>query len=269
MAIQHIHHSLNFLAILQSCALGEGDNTVLSLQTARFLVKMLRRSYKSQKLGGFETYIENTVATLDTKNNFFPIKNEEQLRQPRILLQAHKYVAVKLLAETEKRLTVWRAAFGGSKPKAWNQCSIDLVDVARAHTHYFINYSFVETIGSSTIHPSLKDILTKLCLLHSFTHLESNFAPLLQDNYMSSEQAEMIKNQIRLLYKELRTQAVPLVDAFNLSDVLLNSPLGRYDGDIYTHYLDVVKNAPNCSSVPPYFNTLIKPLLDGTSSIDL
>jgi len=247
----------------------EGDNTVLAQQTARFLIKMLRRSYKLRKLTGFESYLENASTIIDTKHNFFPIKNEDQMRQPRILLQAHKYVAVKLLVFTEKRLSVWRAAFGGSKPKAWNQCCVDLIECAKAHCQYFINYSFVETIGSSNIHPSIKDILTKLCLLHSFVIIESNFHHLLQDGYMTNEQVEMVKNQIRLLYKDIRQQAVPLVDAFNLSDIVINSPLGRYDGDIYEKYFEVVNEAPNSSGVPPYFQTLIKPLLDGTSSIEL
>lgn len=41
----------------------------------------------------------------------------------------------------------------------------------------------------------------------------------------------MMHGLIRELCKEVRKQAVPLVDAFNIPDFILNSPLGRYDGN--------------------------------------
>ena len=44
--------------------------------------------------------------------------------------------------------------------------------------------------------------------------------------------------------KTVRREAVPLVDAFDIPDPVLNSVLGRYDGDVYTHLLDWAKKAP-------------------------
>lgn len=38
--------------------------------------------------------------------------------------------------------------------------------------------------------------------------------------------------------------AVPVVDAFALSDHVVNSPLGRYDGDVYTAYFNHVSTSP-------------------------
>ena len=48
--------------------------------------------------------------------------------------------------------------------------------------------------------------------------------------------------------KAVRADAVPLVDAFNLSDFVVGSPFGRYDGDIYTHYFDKVRRARTLST---------------------
>jgi acyl-CoA oxidase len=36
---------------------------------------------------------------------------------------------------------------------------------------------------------------------------------------------------------------VPLTDAFNLPDLVLHSPFGRYDGDVYPHYFAAVNAA--------------------------
>ena len=41
-----------------------------------------------------------------------------------------------------------------------------------------------------------------------------------------------------------RKEAVPLVDAFDICDEVLNSALGRYDGDVYTHLYQWALKAP-------------------------
>ena len=37
---------------------------------------------------------------------------------------------------------------------------------------------------------------------------------------------------------------MPLVDAFDIRDEILNSALGRYDGDVYTHLYQWALKAP-------------------------
>ena len=41
-----------------------------------------------------------------------------------------------------------------------------------------------------------------------------------------------------------RHEAVSLVDAFDYPDAILNSCLGRYDGDVYTHLYKWAQKAP-------------------------
>ena len=76
-------------------------------------------------------------------------------------------------------------------------------------------------------------ILLFLCLL-----------PSLQDGYLSPSQLSLAKQQLYFLLKEVRKEAVPLVDAFDLPDEILNSVLGRYDGDVYTHLYEWAQKAP-------------------------
>jgi len=42
----------------------------------------------------------------------------------------------------------------------------------------------------------------------------------------------------------------------------INSPLGRHDGDIYNHYFAHVKAANPHEPVAPYFERVIKPLIE-------
>lgn len=61
---------------------------------------------------------------------------------------------------------------------------------------------------------------------------------------MTSEQVAMARDQLYLLLKQVRPEAVPLVDAFDFSDPMLNSALGRYDGDVYNHLYQWAQRAP-------------------------
>ena len=45
-----------------------------------------------------------------------------------------------------------------------------------------------------------------------------------------------------------RQEAVPLVDAFDIPDTVLNSALGRYDGDVYRHLYEWALKAPRNKS---------------------
>ena len=61
---------------------------------------------------------------------------------------------------------------------------------------------------------------------------------------MSSDQVSMCREQLYSLLKMVRREAVALVDAFDIPDHVLNSVLGRHDGDVYTHLLNWAKKAP-------------------------
>jgi acyl-CoA oxidase len=57
-------------------------------------------------------------------------------------------------------------------------------------------------------------------------------------------------------------QTVPLIDSFALSDHIVNSPLGKWDGSVYESYFAQVQASNPPLKEHPYFVRLIKPLLD-------
>ena len=64
---------------------------------------------------------------------------------------------------------------------------------------------------------------------------------------------DWIRQQVSDLCKEIRKDAIPLTDAFNYTDFMINSPLGRYNGDIYESYFNMVQTAHPPAQIPPYF----------------
>jgi len=240
----------------------EGDNTVMAQQCAKFLVKTMRKSVEGAPLGGFERYL------LDIPNELgsVPLKGQDLL-QHTTQLEIMKRLAIKVVSQTGYRLENERAQ-GKSKQEAWNECMQDAVNAARIHCDYFVVVCFVDAIND--VQPTensagVKAVLSKLCSLHALTTIDRYSSHLLENYIFNTEQVNDLHTKIRELVKEVRKDAVPLVDAFNFPDFVLNTPLGRYDGQVYRHYLDKVKKAPNAIGKAPYWDTLISPCIHGIS----
>ena len=61
---------------------------------------------------------------------------------------------------------------------------------------------------------------------------------------MTTEQIALVRRQLYTLLGIVRKECVSLVDAFDIPDGILNSVLGRYDGDVYTHLYEWALKAP-------------------------
>ena len=61
---------------------------------------------------------------------------------------------------------------------------------------------------------------------------------------MSPDHISLAHSLLYSLLGDIRREAVPLVDAFDVPDEILNSALGRYDGDVYRHLYEWAQRAP-------------------------
>jgi acyl-CoA oxidase len=57
-------------------------------------------------------------------------------------------------------------------------------------------------------------------------------------------QLSQVSQRLKELLAQLRPNAVALVDAFDYSDEMLNSVLGRYDGNVYEHMFEWARRSP-------------------------
>ena len=65
-----------------------------------------------------------------------------------------------------------------------------------------------------------------------------------KDGFFSPKQVSLLKNKLADLLAEIRPNAVALVDAFDYPDKILDSCLGRYDGQVYQALYDYAKSSP-------------------------
>jgi acyl-CoA oxidase len=66
----------------------------------------------------------------------------------------------------------------------------------------------------------------------------------------------------RRLLRELRPDAISLVDSWAFTDYELNSAIGREDGDVYTALLEAAKASPlNRTDEGPAWEAVLKPAM--------
>jgi len=144
--------------------------------------------------------------------------------------------------------------------EAWNDMMMELLAASRVHTWYYVGYNFVDIIRQCNPGP-VRTILEKLAVLFLLYRINAEMHLFLEGGYIDPQQAKLIRQQIVDSCKEIRPQAIPLVDALGLPDVVIKSPFGRFDGDVYTKYFEMANKAPNSVGRPAYWEKEVAPLI--------
>lgn len=233
----------------------EGDNTVMAQQTARYLVKSLQSAMEGKSLKGSVEYLCEAPIILSSK---WTSKND--LSASSCQKQAYNYMAIRAIVDASLKLKMGMEK-GVTLEEAWNQATVELVQCSKAHCYYFMFQCMTEAVASTTEDESMRDILQKLNELFVWHSLSTYFLSyLMKDGFMTGADLSTIQNRISQLCDEIRDQAIPITDAFNFSDFLLRSPIGRYDGNVYRGYFDRVRQYPNSQKKPSYWKEAIYPL---------
>jgi len=241
-----------YAAYVPACTY-EGDNTILLLQVARFLLKTLAQVGKIKPVGT-AAYLGN-VHHLATKN--CNVVQGKDWRNHSALLEAFEARSARLAVACAMRLSEasdFEAAFEEHTP--------ELVEAARAHCQLIIVSKFIEQIQSGVPGRGLKEQLEVLCCTYSLSLLITNAGDFLSTEYLTGKQVMLAKDELKHLFDQIRPNAVALVDAFDHTDNYLCSALGRYDGDVYTHlYKGAWKEPLNDNVVTEGYQEYLRPVL--------
>eukprot|EP00058_Branchiostoma_floridae_P003596 XP_002589084.1 hypothetical protein BRAFLDRAFT_120901 [Branchiostoma floridae] len=233
----------------------EGEHVVLMLQTARYLMKSYNQSLQGEKLAGSVAYLSGVqlVPAAGRTRNMLDLG---------ALCDAFRHRAARIVGEAAAQL---RSEMQGGKDQAdaWNASSVDLTKAAMAHSQYFVVKTFAERLTDSRLDSSISAVLTRLCQLHALHGLVTNSGDFLEDGYLTGSDIRQARRHINALMAKLRPDAVALVDAFDFPDGILNSILGRYDGNVYQHLLEWAKASPlNKTDVHQSYHKYLKPFLE-------
>jgi acyl-CoA oxidase len=279
----------------------EGDNTVMALQTSRYLVASYERLDRGETLVGSVSYL-NSLPRINRAKRSWGVKSEKALRAGRLsmFLDAFRYllakkverVALRLRAERHKKAGIGRGKRGKrfqskvgkclaaetdaatttavdesiSERNVWNAMTPELLDCSRAHCNFVIAENFVKSVerAGASMNPEERKLVPALDLLARLFLLDTLQQWLdwfVATGYMDKRQMFLVKDGVLTLCEEVRKIALPAVDAFGLSDRILRSPLGRRDGRYYQDYFQRVLQKPGVESPPTYLDSHLRPFL--------
>ncbi|XP_059149991.1 peroxisomal acyl-coenzyme A oxidase 1-like isoform X2 [Physella acuta] len=231
----------------------EGENTVLCLQTARFLMKCQESASRGEKLPSFVRYLNNAKNVTSKLSQDFKLED---------LVAAYEHRAGRMIAEASKRIQD-QLALGLKPAEAWNMSSQKLVDATIAFTHAFVVKAFIQTVSAAKFEPSLATVMQQLCQLYALYGITKYSGQFAQGGYLSDQQLDLVEKKLYDLLASLKPNAVALVDAFDFPDCVLDSDLGRYDGNVYEALMEFARRSKlNKSEVHEGFYKYQKPFVD-------
>ncbi|XP_050434903.1 probable peroxisomal acyl-coenzyme A oxidase 1 [Adelges cooleyi] len=241
----------NIYALATASETYEGENTVLLLQTARYLMKAFQVA-KS----GFE--LTETVKYL---SNFKTLKRLNWTTDLKCMADAFTQVAGSLIEKCYFSINLLIKS-GVPHEDAWNQTSIQLTRASDAHCRAFVINVFIATLHKVQLSPELKLVITQLAELICVHWILLKLGDFLQFSNLKPSDVRSVQTLLEDSLKRLRPNAVGLVDSFDIRDEILSSPLGAYDGNVYERLIEEANKSPlNKEPVNESFHKYLKPFL--------
>ncbi|KAJ3308106.1 fatty-acyl coenzyme A oxidase [Boothiomyces sp. JEL0838] len=234
----------------------EGDNTILTLQAGRYLIGCYRESLNGIKQHGGVAYL-NSLSTLLTAK--CPAKTSEEILDLDIIGTAYWVVAANVVKKAGEDFQACLKK-GLKEEESYEECSQARLFAAKIHSFGYLYHRFKD--GVSKAPANLKPILVTLCQLYGLYNISELSGPFLQYEYFSPKQLDWVKAKVSELCRAVRKEAIPITDSFNFSDFVINSPLGRYDGNMYEAYFNTITAAYKPATKAPYFQTHVYPILN-------
>lgn len=242
-----------FAVYIPACTY-EGDNIVLLLQVARFLMKTVSQLATGKKPVGTTAYMGNIEHLMQCRCT---VQTADDWLNPSAIQEAFETRAVRMAVNCAQNVSK-----APSQEEGFLNLSADLVEAAVAHCQLIIVTKFIEKVQQNIVGSGVKEQLEILCNIYALSLLHKHLGEFLVTGSITPKQGALVSEQLRNLYSKLRPNVVALVDAFNYTDHYLGSVLGRYDGNVYPAlYAQAWKDPLNESVVPDGYKDYLRPVL--------
>ncbi|XP_059639901.1 peroxisomal acyl-coenzyme A oxidase 1-like [Cornus florida] len=232
----------------------EGDNIVLLLQVARFLMKTVSQLGSGKKPVGTTAYMGQVEQLMQRHCD---VQNAKDWLKPNVIREAFEARSARMSVACAQNLSKF-----DNQEEGFAELSADLVEAAVAHCELIVVSKFIEKLQQDIPGKGVKQQLEVLCNIYALSLLHKHQGDFLSTGCVTPKQASLANDQLRSLYSQARPNAIALVDSFNYTDHFLGSILGRYDGNVYPKLYEAAWKDPlNDSVVPDGYHEYIRPLL--------
>jgi len=215
----------------------EGENTIMALQVARFLVSCLDKVRNDEPLQATVVYLKSLGDILSGKKCQVENVKDYNIDTVLSILQINASFLVYKAATN-----LMKGAQESSLRESWDKkTGLALLEAARAHTTVFTYQAFSDKINRDVKSPALKVVLQRLCTLYGVDKLLTHPLGLFESEFMTPKQVTLLGERKETLLEELRPDVIGIVDAFGYPDNTLRSALGVYDGNVYETLMKYVR----------------------------
>lgn len=213
----------------------EGDNHVLLQQTSSYLLGLLARG------GPGGAHCESPLKSVDFLAAYpallgrrFAVASLQDCLDSAVPLAAYEWLVCYLLRESHQKLAQEKRAGSSDFDARNNSQAYCCRSLALAFLELTVVRRFHQHTHQPGVPPPLRAVLQRLSALYGLWSLSQHTALLYRGGYFSGERAgKMLEDAILELCSQLKDDAVALVDVIAPPDFVLDSPIGRADGELY------------------------------------
>ncbi|XP_070572098.1 peroxisomal acyl-coenzyme A oxidase 3-like [Ptychodera flava] len=244
----------------------EGDNNVLLQQTSNYLLTLAENKEKANArfVSPMATvnFLESSSDILKWK---FNAATEAHCQDAAVSLATYKWLVCYYLQESISKLN--QELSSGKDPfTARNDSQVYYCrSLALSFIEHTVLQWFYDFVNSPSVPSELAPVLRKLCALYGLWSMEKHMATLYQGGFMSgSKPGQLVRDSILSLSRQLKDDAVALVDVYAPPDFILNSAIGQADGQIYKNLYSAIMRTPKVLERPSWWREFVKKPIVGS-----
>lgn len=199
----------------------EGDNTVLMQLTAKNRLGEFRKEFGEMNVSTIFNYVLDQAKTAVTEKNPFATRNtdEAHLKSREFHLNAFKYREKEIVTSAARRFKKL-VDDGLDAFDAANVMHPHMVQIADSYLDRVILEQFQAQLDVVQ-DQGIREVLERLYHLFALNKITEHKAFYLEQGYMEGTKTKAIRKLVSQLCWEIRQDAVPLVDAFNIPESCL------------------------------------------------
>ncbi|RVX67839.1 hypothetical protein B0A52_07767 [Exophiala mesophila] len=208
----------------------EGDNWMITQQTASYLIKRMTRVLEKQNaqcIDSVDRQFQEYTSRVKSQEN--STKIIDSVEDPIGLTRIFRHRVSFLTYEAYRARVV--------EKRSWTSLMIQLHGLSRAYSESLLVTNFYDAVFTKMPDPPLGEntisVLQALFRLFALTTLQTSASEFLVSRALTVETIRSVPVAIQEVLAQVRPDAVRLVDAWSIPDFLLESALGSYDGDVY------------------------------------
>ncbi len=201
----------------------EGDNTVLMQLTAKNRLGEFRKQFGEMNVSSIFNYVLGQAKTSITEKNPFATRNtdEQHLKDRTFHLHAFQYREKEIVSSAARRFKKL-VDDGLDTFDAANVMHPHMIQIADSYLDRVILEQFQAKLDTITNQP-IKEVLERVYNLFALNKIEEHKAWYLEQGYMEGVKTKAVRKLVSQLCWEIRQDAVPLTEAFNIPDSCLGA----------------------------------------------